>query len=99
MIPRLLSFVVPADCYPGGVPSQDLPSTHRVSFAEDVTMLGDAPPPACLPESGTQELLCSAVTEGDMLNTEGGGGDDRLHGSATHHYPTSAGISAIFMAL
>ena len=26
---------VPADFYPGGVPSQDLPSSRRVSFAED----------------------------------------------------------------
>ena len=63
---------VPADCYPGGVPSQDLPRRHRVLFAEDVTMLGDAPPPAHLPESGTQELLCSVVTEDDVLDTEGG---------------------------
>ena len=38
--------LVPADCYPGGVPSQDLPSSRRVSFAKDVTVLGDAPPPA-----------------------------------------------------
>ena len=37
---------VAADCYPGGVPSQDLPSSRRVSFPEDVTVLGDAPPPA-----------------------------------------------------
>ena len=42
---------IPADCYPGGVPSQDLPSSHRVSFAKDVTVLGDAPPPAHSPET------------------------------------------------
>ena len=37
---------VPADCLPGGAPSQDLPSSRRVSFAKDGTVLGDALPPA-----------------------------------------------------
>ena len=36
---------VPADCFPGGAPSQELTSSRRVSFASDVTVLGDAPPP------------------------------------------------------
>ena len=63
--------LVPADCYPGGVPSQDLPSSRLVSFAEVVTVLGDAPPPACSPEGGTQTLLGSAVAEDDVITTTG----------------------------
>ena len=58
---------VPADCYPGGVPSQDLPSSRCVSFAEDVTVLGDASPPACSPEHGTPKLLDFAVAEDDVI--------------------------------
>ena len=63
--------LVPDDCYPGGVPSQDLPSSCRVSFAKDVTVLGDAPPPACSPEGGTQALLGSVVVEDDVIKTIG----------------------------
>ena len=34
-------------------------------------MLGDAPPPACSPEGGTQALLGSAVAENDVIKTMG----------------------------
>ena len=61
--------LVPDDCYPGGVPSQDLPSSRRVSFAKDVTVLGGAPPPVRSPEGGMQALLSSAVTEDDVIET------------------------------
>ena len=66
-----LPGLVPVDCYPGGVPSQDLPSSRRVSFAKDVTVLGDAPPPARSPECGTQALFGSVVAEDDVIETMG----------------------------
>ena len=31
---------VPAECFPGGASTQELPSSRRVSFASDVTVLG-----------------------------------------------------------
>ena len=62
---------VPADCFPGGTPSQELTSSCRVSFASGVTVLGDAPLPARSPESGAQDLLCSAVAEEDEMDTVG----------------------------
>ena len=40
-----------------------------MSFAKDVTVLGDAPPPARSPEGGTQALLGS--TEDDVIETMG----------------------------
>ena len=43
---------VPANCFPGGAPSQDMTSSRRVSFASSVTVLGDAPPPVRSPDSG-----------------------------------------------
>ena len=63
--------LVPADCFPGGVPSQDLRSSRRMSFAEEVTVLGDAPPPACSPVGGSQTMLGSAVAEDDVITTTG----------------------------
>ena len=36
--------LVPADCYPVGAPRKNRPGSLRVSFAEDVTMLGEASP-------------------------------------------------------
>ena len=33
--------------------------------------MGDAPPPARSPESGTQALLCSVVAEDDVIETMG----------------------------
>ena len=59
----------PADCFPGGALSQDLTSSRRVPFASSVTVLGDALPPVYSPESGTQELLRSAVAEEDEIDT------------------------------
>ena len=58
---------VPADCFPGGVPSQELTSSRWVSFAGSVTVLGDAPPPVCSPDCSAQELICSVVTEEDEM--------------------------------
>ena len=44
-----------------------LPSSRRVSFVEDVTVLGVAPPP----EGGTPTLLDSAVAEDDVITPMG----------------------------
>ena len=60
---------VPADCFPGGAPSQELTSSRQVSFASYVTVLGDAPSPVRSPDSGAQELIHSAVTEVDEMDT------------------------------
>ena len=67
---------VPADCFPGGAPSQDLTSLCRVSFSSSVTVLGDALPPVHPSESGAQELLRYAVAEEDLIDTVRGTTDD-----------------------
>ena len=41
---------VPAECLPGGVSTQELPSYRRVSFACDVTVLGRTPAPVHSPD-------------------------------------------------
>ena len=58
---------VPADCYPWGAPHTKRPSPRHVSFAEDVTMLGDVSPSVCSPEQGTPTQLVSAVAEEDVI--------------------------------
>ena len=40
---------VPDDCFPGGAPRKDRPGLLRVSFADNVTMLGVMPPSMCSP--------------------------------------------------
>ena len=42
---------VPAGCFPGGDPHVRPPSQRHVSFADEITMLGDAESPVCSPES------------------------------------------------
>ena len=58
---------VPADCYPGGAPHTKRPSPRHVSFAAEVTMLGDVSPSVCSLEQGTPMQLVSAVTEEDVV--------------------------------
>ena len=58
---------VPADCYPGGAPQRKRPSPRRVSFVEDVTMLGDVSPSVCSPEQGTPTQLVSEFAEEDVI--------------------------------
>ena len=53
---------VPADCFPGGTPSQKLTSSRHVSFSS----------------SGVQELLRSAVAEEDEMDTVGRGTTDTM---------------------
>ena len=48
-----------------------------MSFANSVTVLGDAPPPVHSPEGSVQELLPSAVAEEDVMDTEGGAMDSK----------------------
>ena len=52
---------VPADCYPGGAPRRNRPGSHRVSFADDVTVLGDASPSVCSPLLQKPTPIVSAV--------------------------------------
>ena len=40
---------VPADCFPGGAPRKIRPGSLWVSFADDVTMLGEGSPSVCSP--------------------------------------------------
>ena len=58
---------VPVDCYPGGAPQKNWPSPCRVSFAEDVTVLGDVSPLVCSPKHGTPTQLVSAVADDDVI--------------------------------
>ena len=62
---------MPADCYPGGAPHTKRPSPRHVSFAEDVTMLGDVSPSVCSPEQGTPTQLVSVVAEEDVITPVG----------------------------
>ena len=54
---------MPADCHPGGAPHTKLPNPRHVSFAEEITMLGDMSPSVCSPEQGTPTQLVPAGTE------------------------------------
>ena len=56
---------VPVDCYPEGAPPKNRPSSRSVSFAEDVTVLGDVSPSVCSPE------LVSVVAEDDVITPVG----------------------------
>ena len=58
---------VPADCYPGGAPQKNRLSPRGVSFAEDVTVLGDVSPSVCSPKHGTPTQLVSAVADEDVI--------------------------------
>ena len=52
-----------------GAPSQELTSSRRVSFASNVTVLGDVPPAVRSLDSGAQELIRLAVAEEDEMDT------------------------------
>ena len=85
---------VPAD--PGGAPQKKRPSPPHVSFAEDITMLGDVSPPVCSPEQGTPTQFVSAVAEDDIITHHGGA--DRLFVDRPCHSPTRAGILSVLLA-
>ena len=69
---------VPAECFPSGTLSQGLTSPRRVSFANSVTVLGDAPPLVHSLDISVQEPLRSEVVEEYDMDTGG--------------HPTSAGV-------
>ena len=54
---------VPADCFPGGAPHIQQPYRRRVSFADEVTMLGDAESSVCSPEPESPPLILPVVEE------------------------------------
>ena len=62
---------VPADCYPEGAPPKNRPSSRSVSFADDVTVLGDISPSVCSPKHGTLTQLVSVVAEDDIITPVG----------------------------
>ena len=62
---------VPADCFPGGAPRKNRPGSLRVSFADDVTMLGVMSPSVCLPVLEEPTPLVSPVVVDDVVIPEG----------------------------
>ena len=58
---------VPADCFPGGAPHEKQPSQRRVSFTDDVTMLGDTSSSVCSPDPGSPTQILPAVEKEDVI--------------------------------
>ena len=58
---------VHADCFPGGAPHERRPSQRLVSFADDVTMLGDTSSSVCSPDPGSPTQILPAVEEEDVI--------------------------------
>ena len=54
---------VPGECFPGGAPHVRPPSRRHVSFADKVTMLGDAELSVCSPEAELPPLILPVVVE------------------------------------
>ena len=56
---------VPADCFPGGAAQERRLSQHYLSFADEVSMLGDTSPSVCSPDPGVPiEFVPSAPAAG-----------------------------------
>ena len=60
---------VPAKCFSGGTSSKGLSSPRRVSFANDVTVFGDAPPLVHSPNIVLHEPLHPEISEEDDMDT------------------------------
>ena len=58
---------VPAYCFPGGAPQEKQPSPRRVSFADEVTMLGEPSPSVSSPDLGSPTQILPAVAEEDVM--------------------------------
>ena len=58
---------VPAECFPGGAPHVRPPSHRHVSFADEVTMLGDAEILVCSPEAELPPLILPVVVEDSSI--------------------------------
>ena len=54
---------VPADCFLGGAPQEKRPSQRRVSFADEVTMLGHTSSSVCSLELGSPTQILHVVEE------------------------------------
>ena len=52
---------VPVECFPGGAPHVRPPSRRHVSFADEVTLLGDEETQVCSPEEDLPPLILPAV--------------------------------------
>ena len=63
---------VPDDCFPRGAPRKARPGSLRVSFADNVTMLGVMPPSVCSPVLEEPTPLVSSVVMDDVIIPEGG---------------------------
>ena len=64
---------VPAESFPGGTSLQGQTSPRRVSFASDITVLGEDQPPVHLPDIVIHEPLRPEVIEDDVMDTVTGG--------------------------
>ena len=62
---------VPADYFPGGAPRKNRPGSLRVTFADDVTMLGVVSPSVCSLVLKEPTPLVSAVVVDDVVIPEG----------------------------
>ena len=62
---------VPADCFSGGAPRKNRAGSLRVSFADDVTMLGVVSPSVCSPVLEEPMPLVTAVVVDDVVIPEG----------------------------
>ena len=62
---------VPSDCYPGGAPRRNRPGSHRMSFDDDVTVLGDVLTSVCSPLLEKLTPIVSAVVVDDVVVPEG----------------------------
>ena len=61
---------VPAECFPGGASTQELPSSRRVLFACDVTVLGRTPAPVHPPDIVLSETSNTSVMKDDDIAME-----------------------------
>ena len=61
---------VTAECLPGGMSARELTSPRRVTFANDVTVLGGAPSPMHSSDIIIHEPSCLEVIEEDIMVTE-----------------------------
>ena len=58
---------VPAECFPGGAPHVRPPSRRHMSFADGVTVLGDAELPVCSPGAESPPLILPVVVEDSSI--------------------------------
>ena len=62
---------VPDDCFPGGAPRKDRPGSLRVTFADNIIILGMMLPSMCSPVREEPTPLVSSVVMDDVVIPEG----------------------------